>query len=174
MSCIEFDKDHFTVDGNIYDFGENGVYRIIRYDTGYYALQMQVITDEVLNWVTLCIAPQLDTHLQNGYDWKFSQGRLNMRTLIQHIKNSNKLANNELMELHLHLNKNLDDVVHDEIIKIIKSSDGDNILDHIHESLELQDSYVQERLKRESRYTWLLVILCTIAVIVICIGVFGI
>ena len=97
-----------------------------------------------------------------------------MRTLIQHIKNSNKLANNELMELHLHLNKNLDDVVHDEIIKIIKSSDGDNILDHIHESLELQDSYVQERLKRELRYTWLLVILCTIAVLIICIGVFGI
>ena len=87
-----------------------GEFRVIRYDTGYYALQKKIIglsDSSDLDWETIVIAPQLDTPLDNEYDWKFSQGNLTMNMLLQHLDNSSKLHNNELMELHLNLNTNL-------------------------------------------------------------------
>lgn len=157
MNLIEYNEEEF-VEIREKDYGEPvGKFRIIRYDSGYYALQRWNINDfnpddsSAFAWETMVIAPQLDTPLENGYDWKFSQGRLTMNSLLKHLENSSKLHNNELMELHLTLNSNLDDDVKEEIVEIIKSKDGKRVADKIIDSLALQDEYVREHLEKESQ-----------------------
>ena len=171
---IIFDEDEFIVD-KIKDFGDPvGEYRVIRYDTGYYALQrhnVDMISDNPggLIWETLCIAPQLDTPLDNGYDWKFSQGRLTMNSFLGFLEDASKLHNNELLELHLHLNTNLDEEVAEEIIHLISSDDGREIKDKIIESMTLQDNQVKEFLDKEaktSKYTNMGLIILGIFVII--------
>ena len=157
MDIIEYNPDEFTVIKEK-DYDEPvGKFRVIFYNTGYYALQWWNINDfnpedeSPFAWETIVIAPQLDTPLENEYDWKFSQGRLTMNSLLQHLDNSRKLHDNELMELHLNLNTNLDDDVSDEIIEIIKSKDGKRIADKIIESMILQDEYFKESLDNHYR-----------------------
>lgn len=157
MDIIEYNPDEFTVIKEK-DYDEPvGKFRVIFYNTGYYALQRWNINDfnpedeSPFAWETIVIAPQLDTPLENEYDWKFSQGRLTMNSLLQHLDNSRKLHDNELMELHLNLNTNLDDDVSDEIIEIIKSKDGKRIADKIIESMILQDEYFKESLDNHYR-----------------------
>ena len=169
MSSLEYDDSNFVVSKEK-DYGEVGKFRVIRYDTGYYALQRWNINDfnpedpAPFAWQTMVIAPQLDTPLDNGYDWKFSQGNLTMNSLLQHLENSSKLQDNELMELHLNLNTDLDEEVKDEIIEIIKSSDGKRIADKVVDSLILQDTYFTEYLnKKYKRDTVILSILLCVS-----------
>ncbi|MBQ2653366.1 MAG: hypothetical protein IJF83_07415 [Methanobrevibacter sp.] len=172
MNTIEFDDEHFVVSKEK-DYGDPvGEFRVIRYDTGYYALQKKIIgisDSNDLEWETLVIAPQLDTPLDNGYDWKFSQGNLTMNMLLQHLENSSKLHNNELMELHLNLNTNLDEDVSEEIIEIIKSHDGKRVADKIIESVMLQDSYFKEHLDKSYRRNTII----SSILLVICLTCFG-
>ena len=146
---IIYDSEEYVVD-KVKDFGEPvGEYRVIRNDTGYYALQrhnVDMISDKPggLTWETLCIAPQLDTPLDNGYNWKFSQGRLTMNSFLGVLEDASKLHNNELLELHLHLNTNMGDEVQKEIIDLISSEDGKEIKDKIVESMNLQNEVVEE------------------------------
>lgn len=172
LEKIEYDDSHFIVSKEK-DYGESvGKFRVIRYDTGYYALQRWNINDfnpddeSPFAWQTMVIAPQLDTPLDNGYDWKFSQGNLTMNALLQHLENSSKLQDNELMELHLNLNSNLDEEVSDEIVEIIKSRDGKRIADKVVDSLILQDTYFTEYLaQKHKRDTIILSVLVSVAVI---------
>lgn len=172
MNTIEYDDMGFVVSKEK-DYGEPvGKFRVIRYDTGYYALQRWNINDwnpedpSPFAWQTMVIAPQLDVPLENGYDWKFSQGNLTMNALLQHLENSSKLHSNELMELHLNLNSNLDEEVSDEIVEIIKSKDGERIADKIIDSLILQDTHFTEYLnKKYTRDNIILGILVTITII---------
>ena len=97
-------------------------------------------------WETMVIAPQLDTPLENGYDWRFSQGRLTMNSLLECFDDADKLRNNELMELHLHLNSNLDNETAEEIIHLISSEDGREIKEKIFESMQLQESIMEDSL----------------------------
>lgn len=170
MTSIEYDDSHFVVSKEK-DYGEVGKFRVIRYDTGYYALQRWNINDfnpedsSPFAWQTMVIAPQLDTPLDNGYDWKFSQGNLTMNALLHHLENSSKLQDNELMELHLNLNSNLDEDVSDEIVEIIKSADGKRIADKVVDSLILQDTYFTEYLDNKyKRDTIILTMLLCISV----------
>ena len=175
MNTIEFDEEQFVISKEK-DYGDPvGEFRVIRYDTGYYALQKK-IADSV--YETLVIAPQLDTPLDNGYDWKFSQGNLTMNLLLKHLENSSKLHNNELMELHLNLNTNLDEDVSEEIIEIIKSEDGRRVADKLIESIMLQDSYFTEYLdkhyRRNTIISTILVVICLICFGLTILSVFGV
>ena len=170
MGNIEYNPEEFTVvKEKDYSETEVGKFRVIRYDTGYYALQRWNINDfnpeddSPFAWETMVIAPQLDTPLDNEYDWKFSQGRLTMNALLYHLENSHKLQQNELMELHLNLNTNLDEDVSDEIVEIIKSKDGKRIADKIIESMILQDEYFTESLDKHYRRST--IISCTLLII---------
>lgn len=176
---IIFDEDEFIVD-KVKDFGDPvGEFRVIRYDTGYYALQrhnVDMISDNPggLIWETLCIAPQLDTPLDNGYDWKFSQGRLTMNSFLGFLDDARKLRDNELMELHLHLNTNLDEEVSEEIIHLISSEDGREIKDKIFESIKLQDDTVDEyyaKLTNQNKYINILLIFAILLIFVIIISI---
>ncbi|WP_405316201.1 hypothetical protein [Methanobrevibacter sp.] len=161
------------------EFTNVGQFRIILYDTGYYALQRYNVNNikpedpSAFVWETMCIAPQLDEPLETGYDWRFSQGRLTMNSLLQCFDDADKLRNNELMELHLHLNTSLDDETTEEIIHLISSEDGREIKEKIFESMQFQDQLVEDNLKqkqRESRIILIMLILTSIMLIltVIC------
>jgi len=181
MNTIEFDDEHFVVSKEK-DYGDPvGEFRVIRYDTGYYALQKKIIglsDSSDLDWETIVIAPQLDTPLDNEYDWKFSQGNLTMNMLLQHLDNSSKLHNNELMELHLNLNTNLDEEVSEEIIEIIKSHDGKRVADKIIESVMLQDSYFKEHLdksyRRNTIISSILLVICLTCFSLTILSIFGV
>ncbi|WP_406534427.1 hypothetical protein [Methanobrevibacter sp.] len=181
MNTIEFDDEHFVVSKEK-DYGDPvGEFRVIRYDTGYYALQKKIIglsDSSDLDWETIVIAPQLDTPLDNEYDWKFSQGNLTMNMLLQHLDNSSKLHNNELMELHLNLNTNLDEDVSEEIIEIIKSHDGKRVADKIIESVMLQDSYFKEHLdksyRRNTIISSILLVICLTCFSLTILSIFGV
>lgn len=181
MTTIEFDDEHFVVSKEK-DYGDPvGEFRVIRYDTGYYALQKKIIglsDSSDLDWETIVIAPQLDTPLDNEYDWKFSQGNLTMNMLLQHLDNSSKLHNNELMELHLNLNTNLDEDVSEEIIEIIKSHDGKRVADKIIESVMLQDSYFKEHLdksyRRNTIISSILLVICLTCFTLTILSIFGV
>lgn len=181
MNTIEFDDEHFVVSKEK-DYGDHvGEFRVIRYDTGYYALQKKIIglsDSSDLDWETIVIAPQLDTPLDNEYDWKFSQGNLTMNMLLQHLDNSSKLHNNELMELHLNLNTNLDEDVSEEIIEIIKSHDGKRVADKIIESVILQDSYFKEHLdksyRRNTIISSILLVICLTCFSLTILSIFGV
>lgn len=172
MIDISYNPEEYTVTSKEKDFGDPvGEYRIIRYNTGYYALQrhnVDMVSDNPggLIWETLCIAPQLDTPLDNGYDWKFSQGRLTMKSFLGFLEDAAKLHNNEYMELHLNLNRTLDDKVHDEIVNIIKSDDGKLIADKIRESIQLQDEYFKEDLEKRHKEDRFIKIGCFIIVLI--------
>ena len=131
-----------------------------------------------MDWETIVIAPQLDTPLDNEYDWKFSQGNLTMNMLLQHLNNSSKLHNNELMELHLNLNTNLDEDVSEEIIEIIKSHDGKRVADKIIESVMLQDSYFKEHLdksyRRNTIINSILLVICLTCFSLTILSIFGV
>ena len=181
MNTIEFDHEHFVVSKEK-DYGDPvGEFRVIRYDTGYYALQKKIIgvsDSSDWDWETIVIAPQLDTPLDNEYDWKFSQGNLTMNMLLQHLDNSSKLPNNELMELHLNLNTNLDEDVSEEIIEIIKSHDGKRVADKIIESVMLQDSYFKEHLdksyRRNTIINSILLVICLTCFSLTILSIFGV
>lgn len=181
MNTIEFDDEHFVVSKEK-DYGDPvGEFRVIRYDTGYYALQKKIIglsDSSDLDWETIVIAPQLDTPLDNEYDWKFSQGNLTMNMLLQHLDNSSKLHNNELMELHLNLNTNLDEDVSEEIIEIIKSHDGKRVADKIIESVMLQDSYFKEHIdkiyRRNTIISSILLVICLTCFSLTILSIFGV
>ncbi|MBQ6219964.1 MAG: hypothetical protein IJH63_00655 [Methanobrevibacter sp.] len=174
MIDISFDEEDFVVTSKVYDLGEHtGVFRVVRYSAGYYALQACVIDeDNSDSWKTVCVSPYLDTPLDNEYDWKFSQGRLDMNFLLNQLRNSSKLQDNELMELHLHLNKELDDTVRGDIIETIRSDDGRNILDKIYESLELQDEFVEKELKDNNLMQKLLFVYLIIVTVIILLVMF--
>ena len=141
MSEIVFDENDFIVDGNEHDFGDEiGKYRIIRYNTGYYGLQKYI--DEVDEWNTLFISPEIDRPLDVGYDWTFSPGRLIMKTCISCLEDARKLHDNELMELHLHLNYDSDE--YKELLTDIESCDADKITGRINELLDLQEKKIEE------------------------------
>lgn len=177
---IEYDESDFTVTSKEKDYGDQvGKFRIIRYSTGYYALQRWNVNDfnqedpSPFAWETMCIAPQLDTPLETGYDWKFSQGRLTMRSLLRHLENSSKLQNNELMELHIKLNDSLDDEVSSQIVKIITTETGKSIEDRIFESIRLQEDKFFEETMKNARWekffiaVMIGIILCNLIVLII-------
>jgi len=183
MTTLEYDDSKFVVSKEK-DYGEPvGKFRVIRYDTGYYALQRWNVNDwnpedpSPFAWQTMVIAPQLDTPLVNGYDWKFSQGNLTMNSLLQHLENSSKLQDNELMELHLNLNSNLDEEVSDEIVEIIKSTDGKRIADKVIDSLILQDThfteYLDKKYKRDSIILTILASVCVCSFIITILSIYG-
>lgn len=160
-NLIEYVPEEFSVIKEK-DYGDPvGKYRMIRYDTGYYALQRCTIIDnindeddeamDVYAWDTVCIAPQYDNPLTPGRIWNLCQGKLSIESLLIALEDSGKLHNNELMELHLNLNPNMDEEVSDEIVKLIKTSEGDDIYDNIIESIRLQDEYVQEYYSKQSQ-----------------------
>ena len=150
-----------------------GRFRMILYDTGYYALQRYNINNinpedpSPIVWETMCIAPQLDTPLETGYDWRFSQGRLTMNSLLQFFDDADKLRNNELMELHIHLNTNLDDETTEEIIHLISSEDGREIKEKIFESIQFQDQLVEENLKQNKHEKIIIIMLVLTSIMLI-------
>ena len=156
-NLIEYSDDDFAVVKEK-DYGDPvGRYRMIRYDTGYYALQRCILidlnddTDEVdFRWDTVCIAPQHDDPLTQGRIWNLCEGKLTIESILIALEDSSKLHNNELMELHLNINPNMDEEVSEKIVKLIKTSDGDNIYDNIIESIHLQDEYIQDYYSKQS------------------------
>lgn len=171
---IDYDEDSFSVIKEK-DYGDSlGKFRIIRYDTGYYALQRYNIndfkqdTDSVYVWETMCISPEQDDPLNPNRVWNLCLGKLTMESLLLTFEDSYKLQNNELMELRLNLNPELDEEVNEEIVKIIKTSEGNKIYDAIMQSIHLQDSYVEEYYKNQHYVNNFH--MCIILFLVICIG----
>ena len=156
-NLIEYSDDDFAVVKEK-DYGEPaGKYRMIRYDTGYYALQRCILldlnddADEVdFRWDTVCIAPQHDDPLTPGRIWNLCDGKLIIESILIALEDSSKLHNNELMELHLTLNPGINEEVSEKIVKIIKTSEGDEIYDNIMESIRLQDEWVHEYYEKQS------------------------
>lgn len=154
-NIIEYSNEDFSII-KTKDYGDYvGEYRMIRYDTGYYALQRCNIIDneegiEVYAWETVCIAPQHDDPLTPGRVWNLCLGKLTIESLLQTLEDSSKLHNNELMELHLNLNPSMDEEVSEKVVKLIKTSEGDKIYDSIIESIRLQDEWVQEYYQKKS------------------------
>ena len=89
-----------------------------------------------------------------------------MKSFLGFLEDAAKLHNNEYMELHLNLNTNLDDKVHDEIVNIIKSDDGRLIADKIRESIQLQDEYFKEDLEKRHKEDRFIKIGCFIIVLI--------
>ena len=100
-----------------------------------------------------------------------------MNALLQHLENSSKLQDNELMELHLNLNTDIDEEVADEIVEIIKSSDGKRIADKVVDSLILQDThfteYLDRKYKRDTIISSILVCICVSCFIITLLNIFG-
>jgi len=183
MTTIEYVEDEFAVVTEK-DYGVPvGKFRVIRYDTGYYALQRCNVNDfdsedeSAFAWQTMCIAPQIDDPLTPGRIWNLCQGKLTMDSFLSVFEDSRKLHNNELMELHLNLNPNMDEEVSEKIVKLIKTSDGENIYDNIIESIHLQDEYIKEYYSKQSKCNniHLLLILWIIITIgfIIILGIIG-
>lgn len=154
---IEYNPAEFSVIKEEDYGGAVGKFRMIRYDTGYYALQRYNINDfdmdndSAFAWETMVITPHIDDPLSQDRVWNLCQGKLTIESLLVVLEDSSKLHNNELMELHLNLNPNMNDEVSDEIVKLIKTSEGDAIYESIIESIRLQDEYVKEYYENQSQ-----------------------
>lgn len=172
MLTIDYNENEFTVDGNVKDFGEEiGKYRVIRYNTGYYALQRSNYQeDDNEAWETVVISPYLDNVFNTDYNWAFSQGRLTMKSLLTVLEDSYKLQNNELMELHLSLNPNMEDDTKEKIVHVIKTETGKSIEEKVLKSLKIQDESFQEYLLKETRENRIIRI-CTVIALIVLIGI---
>lgn len=170
MINIDYDESDFVVDGTVKDFGEEiGKYRMIRYSTGFYALQRSNYSEDEDDekWETVVISPYLDSVFNEDYDWHFSQGRLTMKSLIAVLEDSYRLQNNELMELRLSLNPGMNDDTKDEIVKVIKTESGKSIEDKIMESIKIQDESFQNYLEKEAKENRIIRILTVVALLVL-------
>ena len=169
---IEYNPAEFSVIKEEDYGGSVGKFRMIRYDTGYYALQRYNINDfdmdndSAFAWETMVITPHIDDPLSQDRVWNLCQGKLTIESLLVVLEDSSKLHNNELMELHLNLNPNMNDEVSDEIVKLIKTSEGDAIYESIIESIRLQDEYVKEYYENQSQSNNIRLLLLILLIII--------
>ena len=140
------DYDKYTVidEKKLSDY--HGTYRVILYDTGFYALQLKD-EDEVDVFNTIFVCPIKDTFISEDYNMPF--GELIMNSLLESLEESDKLYNGEYWTLSLTLD---DDT---NFMEVITKGRGESLIGQLEELILLE----QEQLNVYNRAYPLFVVL---------------
>ena len=136
MESIEFDYTNFDVIEEYKLSEHTGSYRIIRYDTGYYALQSLIDANNLVNptdeerYVTIVVSPIKDKIIQyenKGIDLSIAYGSLVIHSLMDCICD----ADNSRQGNNWNLNLYLDDEGSEVFTEVITRGDGETLIEQL-------------------------------------------